>query len=96
MGTEQATDYLEAIELTDAEFTETKAIVDQLYEAYTNFLAEIYDWVRSHDVRELRDSPFFRERVSGQVSRPLNADELRQHRTPVAFTGTERTGTESS
>jgi hypothetical protein len=84
MGTDQALDYLEAIELTDEEVVETKAIVDRLYEAYTNFVGEMYDWVQSHDVRELRESPFFRERVKGQVSRPLNADELRKHRTPVA------------
>ena len=84
MGTEGAVGYLEAIELTEEEFVETKAIVDRLYEAYTNFVAEMYDWVRTHDMRELRAGPFFRERVKGQVSRPLNADELRQHRTPIA------------
>ena len=62
---------------------ETKALVDKLYRAYTDFAAEMYDWVRSHDLRELRQSPFFRERVTGQISRPLNAEELRQHRTPI-------------
>ena len=76
--------FLPPLELTDDELVETKAIVDRLYEAYTNFVAEMYDWVQSHDLGGLRQSAFFRERVKGQISRPLNADELRQHGTPVA------------
>jgi hypothetical protein len=84
MGTDDAIDYLEAIELSDEEFSETKALVDRLYQAYTDFVAEMYDWVQNHDLLELRQGAFFRERVTGQVSRPLNAEELLQHGTPVA------------
>jgi hypothetical protein len=84
MGTDDAIAYLEAIELSDQEFSETRAIVDRLYKGYSDFVAEMYAWVQSHDLRELRQSPFFRERVTGQISRPLNAEELRQRGTPVA------------
>ena len=84
MGTDDAIDYLEAIELSDEEFLETKALVDRLYKAYTDFVAEMYDWVQSHNLQEMRQSLFFRERVSGQISRPLNAEELLLRRTPVA------------
>jgi len=87
MGTDGAIDYLGAIELSDDEFTETRAIVDRLYKAYTDFVAEMYDWVQGHELRELRQNPFFRERVRGQVSRPLNVEELRQHGTPVPTSG---------
>jgi hypothetical protein len=44
----------------------------------------MYDWVQTHNLQDLRQSQFFPERVSGQVSRPLNAEELLLHRTPVA------------
>lgn len=87
MGTDAAVDYLAAIELSDDEFLETKALVDRLYQAYTDFVAEMYDWVQSHDFRALRQGAFFSERVTGQASRPLNAQELRQHRTPVLASG---------
>jgi hypothetical protein len=87
MGTDDAIDYLETIELSDEEFLETKALVDRLYKAYTDFIAELYDWVQSHNLEEMRQSLFFRERVSGQISRPLNAEELLLRRTPVADSG---------
>jgi hypothetical protein len=83
MGTDDAIDYLETIELSDEEFSETKALVDRLYQAYTDFVAEMFDWVQSHSVLELRQATFFQERVSGQVSRPLNAEELLRHGTPI-------------
>jgi hypothetical protein len=44
----------------------------------------MYDWVQSHNLHEMRQGLFFPERVSGQVSRPLNAEELLLRRTPVA------------
>ena len=84
MGTDDAIDYLEAIELSDEEFSETKLLVDRLYDAFTDFVAEMYDWVQSHNLREMRQNPFFSERVSSPVSRPLNAEELLLRRTPVA------------
>lgn len=83
MGTDDALGYLEAIELSDAELEETKALVDQLYRAYTDFVAEMYDWVRSHELSDLRKQLFFHERVTGEVSRPLDRKELVQHGSPV-------------
>jgi hypothetical protein len=83
MGTDDALDYLNAIELTDTELAETKALVDQLYRAYTHFVAEMYDWVRSHNISDLRKQLFFHERVTGEVSRPLDGKELMQHGSPV-------------
>ena len=84
VGLSHFIDYLESIELSDEEFLETKALVDRLYNAYTDFVAEMYDWVQTHNLQDLRQSQFFSERVSGQVSRPMNAEELLLHRTPVA------------
>lgn len=83
MGTDDAIEYLEAMALTDEEFLETRALVDRLYKAYSEFIAEMLEWVQKHAREELQRSEFFAERVRGQVSRPLNAEELRQHRTPV-------------
>lgn len=83
MGTEDAVDYLEAIELSDDELETTRALVDRLYGAYTAFVAEMYDWVLGHALGELRSAAFFHERVTGEASRPLSARELRDHRTPV-------------
>jgi hypothetical protein len=83
MGTADAIDYLAAIELTAEEVVETKEIVEQLYRLYTDFVAEMYDWVSSHRVEELRALPFFRERVTGETSRPLTATELAHHRSPL-------------
>jgi hypothetical protein len=83
MGTEDAVGYLEAIELSAQELASTTALVDRLYRAYTAFVGEMYDWVQSHQLDELRAAAFFRERVTGDVSRPLNARELRDRRTPV-------------
>lgn len=83
MGTENAIHYLEAIALSDAEFEDTRALVDRLYRAYTAFVAEMYDWVCSHERGELRGAAFYPERVIGEASRPLNAQELRDHGTPV-------------
>lgn len=50
---------------------------------YTDFVAEMYEWVSSHRVGELQALPFYRERVSGEVSRPLSPEELVRHGTPV-------------
>ena len=83
MGTDEAVGYLEAIELSDQELAETTALVDRLYRSYTEFVGEMYDWVTSHDLRELQGQPFFRERVTGEVSRPLSPKELTQHGSPV-------------
>jgi hypothetical protein len=33
---------------------DTKEIVAQLYRLYTDFVAEMYDWVSSHRIEELR------------------------------------------
>lgn len=83
MGTDDAIDYLEAIALSEKELAATLALVDRLYKAYTEFVAEMYAWVQSHDFTELRSGPFFSERVSGEVSRPLNEEELARLRTPI-------------
>jgi hypothetical protein len=83
MGTDDAVGYLEAISLSDEELGATLALVDRLYQAYTDFVAEMHAWVTGHDFSELRDRPFFSERVSGEVSRPLNAQELARFRSPV-------------
>jgi hypothetical protein len=83
MGTDEVVGYLETIELSDQELEETKALVDGLYRSYTEFVGEMYDWVMSHDLGELLSQPFFRERVTGQVSRPLNPTELIQRGSPV-------------
>jgi hypothetical protein len=83
MGTDEAMSYLEAIELTTEELEETKAIVDRLYRSYTDFVAEMHDWVSSHRLDELRQQSFFRERVTGKVSRPLSPNELAQHGSPL-------------
>jgi hypothetical protein len=83
MGTEDAVSYLEAIELSEEDLESTRALVDRLYGAYTAFVAEMYDWVRSHEVGALRSAAFFSERVTGEASRPLSARELRDHGTPV-------------
>jgi len=83
MGTDDAIGYLEAIVLSDEELAKTLALVDRLYKAYTEFVAEMYAWVKSHNVTDLRSGPFFSERVSGEVSRPLNEEELARLRTPI-------------
>jgi hypothetical protein len=83
MGTEGAVGYLEAIELSEEEFENTRVLVDRLYCAYTDFVREMYDWVLGHEIGELRRVAFFGERVTGEASRPLSARELRDHRTPV-------------
>ena len=83
MGTDEALSYLEAIELSTQELEDTKRIVDKLYQLYTDFVGEMYDWVTSHQMSELLKQPFFHERVTGEVSRPLNAKELTQHGSPV-------------
>jgi hypothetical protein len=83
MGTENALSYLENIELSDEDFESTKALVDRLYRSYAAFGDELYDWIRSHDLGEIRSAAFFDEKVTGEVSRPLNAQELSDHRTPV-------------
>jgi len=87
MGTDDAVEYLRAITLSDDELESTKALVDELYRAYTDFVAEMFDWVQSHDLDALRCAPFFRERVSGDVSRPLNAQELARHGSPIVPAG---------
>ena len=87
MGTADAIDYLEAIELTAEELEETTALVDRLYRAYTDFVSEMYDWVSKHQIGELRRQSFFSERTTGEVSRPLNAQELAQYGSPVAEPG---------
>jgi len=83
MGTDDALDYLKAIELSDEELKTTLALVDRLYAAYTGFVGEMHDWVTSHTIEALRGPDFFHERVTGEPSRPLSAQELRDHRTPV-------------
>jgi hypothetical protein len=83
MGTDDAVSYLEAIELSEEDLESTRALVDRLYRAYTEFVAEMYDWVLGHQAEELRSAGFFRERVTGEASRPLSARELRDHGTPV-------------
>lgn len=86
MGTDQAISYLEAIALSDRELSDTKAIVDRLYRAYTDFVGEMHDWVMSHELGELRARPFFRERVTGEASRPLSPRELAHHGSPALAT----------
>jgi hypothetical protein len=83
MGTADAVSCVEDIELADDELAATKALVDRLYRSYTDFIGEMYGWVRSHDLDELRAGPLFREQVTGAPSRPLSARELSAHRTPV-------------
>jgi hypothetical protein len=83
MGTDDAVDYLEAITLSEQELEATLAIVDRLYQAYSDFIAEMHTWVKSHDFAELRSGPFFAERVTGEASRPLNVEELARLRTPI-------------
>jgi hypothetical protein len=83
MGTDDAEAYLEAILLSDGERAEIVSLVDSLYESYTDFVAEMYEWVTSHDMRELGSTMFFAEKVSGELSRPLNSDELARLGTPV-------------
>jgi hypothetical protein len=83
MGTADAVSYLAAIEITPEELEQTVEIVDRLYGLYTDFVREMYDWVSSHRVDELKHQPFFRERVTGEVSRPLTATELARHRSPL-------------
>ena len=82
MGTDKAISYIEAIELSDRETLETTALVDRLYRAFTDFVAEMCDWVSSHDLRELRVQPFFREKPTNKVSRPLPPKEPTQHGSP--------------
>lgn len=89
MGTEDAVSYLEAIELSDAELEATRALVDRLYAAYTEFVGEMHDWVAGHTIEELRSAAFFRERVTGEPSRPLSVQELLEHRTPVPVTASD-------
>jgi hypothetical protein len=84
MGTEGAVGYLETIELSDDDLRETLVIVDRLYHAYTEFVAEMYDWVQNHDQAELAVTPFFHERPSNKVSRPLSPEQLVELRSPVA------------
>jgi hypothetical protein len=83
MGTDEAVSYLEEIELSDQEFEETLTLVDRLFRAFTDFVAEMYDWVSSHDLRELRAQSFFREKPTNKVSRPLHPKELTQHGSPL-------------
>lgn len=83
MGTDAAVDYLAAIELSDDERRATLAIVDRLYRSYTEFVAEMYDWVCRHDIAELRDRAFFDEQLRGEISRPLSPAELVRRGTPV-------------
>jgi hypothetical protein len=86
MGTDEAVSYLEAIELPAQELEETKALVDRLYRLYTDFVGEMYEWVSSHELGELRGQPFFHETLTGEVSRPLSRQELTQHGSPVLAT----------
>jgi hypothetical protein len=81
MGTDTIISYLEDIKIPDQEFEETIAIVDRLYRAFTNFIAEMYDWVTTHDLRELRRQPFFRERTNNRANRPKNTQELTEELT---------------
>jgi hypothetical protein len=83
MGTEDAVDYLETITLRDDELNETLLVVDRLFHSYTEFVDEMYDWVRTHDMTELQRTPFFREHLGGKPSRPLTTGELTDLRTPV-------------
>jgi len=78
MGTEKIMSYLEAIEFSDQELEETIALVDKLYRAFTNFIAEMYDWVTSHDLRALQTQSFYRERANNRSHRPPNTQELTQ------------------
>lgn len=73
MGTEDVVSFLENIELSDDELATTTALVDRLYRLYTTFVGEMYDWVRSHDLDELRGGPFFREKVTGEPSQSPSA-----------------------
>lgn len=82
MGTDEAVNYLEGIELSDQEFEETLALVDRLFRAFTDFVAEMYDWVLSHDVHELQAQPFFREKPTNKVRRPAGTQELTPHGSP--------------
>jgi hypothetical protein len=83
MGTDDAVGYLEAITLSEQELEATLALVDRLYQAYTDFVAEMHAWATSHDFRELQGGPFFAGRVTGEASRPLNVEELALLRTPI-------------
>jgi hypothetical protein len=83
MGTDEAVSYLEAIQLSAEELEETKALVDRLYRSYTDFVGEMYAWVTSHELDELRSQPLFREQLTGEASRPLSSRELTQHKSPV-------------
>jgi hypothetical protein len=87
VGTDGIIGYLEAIEFSDRELAETIALVDRLFRAFTNFVAEMYDWVTSHDLRELQMRPFFREKANNKVSRPLDTNELAQHGRPLLACG---------
>lgn len=83
MGTEEAISFLEAIELSDEELEETKGLVDRIYRGYTEFVAEMYDWVLTHELGELRTQSFFREKAALETSRPLTSKELIQHGSPL-------------
>jgi hypothetical protein len=79
MGTDEGINYLESLELSEQEFEETIAIVDKLFLGFTNFIAEMHDWVTSHEVRDLRTQPFYREKPTNRaikLSRPLSPGEL--------------------
>ena len=78
MGTKEIMSFIEGIELSDQELAETIALVDKLFRAFTDFVAEMYDWVTSHDLRDLRTQPFFRERANNRGKRPKNTQELTQ------------------
>lgn len=92
MGTDGAVGYLEAIELSSEDRRETLAIVDRLYQAYTDFVAEMHAWVLGHDLAELQRGPFFHERVTGEVSRPLTSEELVRLGTPIPVSSASRDG----
>jgi hypothetical protein len=83
MGTDEIVGYLEAIEFSAQELEDTKGLVDRLYRLYTDLVAEMYDWVTSHDLGELRSQAFFREAADGRsppAAEPESADSTRQPR----------------
>jgi hypothetical protein len=81
MGSDEGISYLESLELSDKELEATLALVDRLFAAFTNFIAEMHEWVTSHDVRDLRMQSFYREKPTNRaakLSRPLAPGELTQ------------------
>jgi hypothetical protein len=83
MGTPEVMSYLEGIEFSDEELTETIAMVDKLFRGFTSFVAEMYEWVTTHNLPELQTRSFFRERANNRISRPLGTQEIPQHSSPM-------------